>query len=158
MLVQEKVKELKGHLSIKMYRAGKLLVVEEIDNLIVTQGRLNLAKLLSGLNGMHVTHIGIGTGTDAAISTDTALTEVVKVAITSAKVAQGLTAPDGTLFDDPKMVQFHFRLGLDVAVGVTIGEYGLFCGDGTLFSRIVRTSTFTKTAIDAIEGYWQIQF
>ena len=72
--------------------------------------------------------------------------------------ATGLTASDGTTFDDPRVVQFHFRIGLEVGVGMEIGEYGLYSADGTLFSRIVRASTFTKTAIDAIEGYWQIQF
>ena len=49
MLFKEGVNELKGHLSIKVYRCGTLYREEETDNLIVTQGRLNLAKLLSGL-------------------------------------------------------------------------------------------------------------
>ena len=158
MLFTEGVNELKGHLSIRVYRCGQLYQEEETDNLIVTQGRLNLAKLLSGETGMHISHVGIGTGTDAAVSTDTDLTEEVLIAISDAKVATGLTAPDGTTFDDPRVVQFHFRIGLEVGVGMTIGEYGLYAADGTLFSRIVRASTFTKTSIDAIEGYWQIQF
>lgn len=158
MLLREPLKDLHGHLSIKVYRGGELYKHEETDNLIVTQGRLNLAKLLSGETGMYVSHAGIGTGTDAAISTDTDLTEVIKIAVSDAKVATGLTAPDGTTFDDPRVAQFHFRIGLEVGVGMEIGEYGLYAADGTLFSRIVRASTFTKTAIDAIEGYWQIQF
>lgn len=158
MLFKEGVNELKGHLSIKVYRGGTLYREEETDNLIVTQGRLNLAKLLSGLTGIHVSHVGIGTGTDAAVSTDTDLSDVIKIAVSDAKVATGLTAPDGTIFDDPRVVQFHFRIGLEVGVGMAIGEYGLYSADGTLFSRIVRASTFTKTSIDAIEGYWQIQF
>lgn len=158
MILKESLKALKGHLNIRVYRDGKLFAIEDVDNLIVTQGRLNLANLLSGETGMHVSHVGIGTGTDAAVSTDTDLSEVIKIAVADAKVAIGLTAPDGTTFDDPRVVQFHFRIGLDVGVGMSIGEYGLYCADGTLFSRIVRASTFVKTAIDAIEGYWQIQF
>jgi len=158
MLLTEKVKDMKGHLSIKVYREGELYREEETDNLIVTQGRLNLAKLLSGDTGVHVSHIGIGTGTDTAVSTDTNLSEIIKIDVSDVKVATGLTAPDGTTFDDPRVVQFHFRFGLGTAVGMAISEYGLFCADGTLFSRVVRDAPFTKTAIDQIIGFWQIQF
>lgn len=158
MQIRERVTNLNGRLAIKVYRSGRLYVAENIHNLIVTQGRNNLAKLLAGQTGMHVTHVGIGTGTDAAVSTDTALTGVVKVAVSEVKVGSGLMDSNGGVFDDPRTVQFHFRIGVDTGVGMSIGEYGLYCADGTLFSHIVRASAFNKTAIDAIEGYWQIQF
>ena len=157
-MFREQLKDLSGQLHFEVRRAGKLYKCETIKNLIVTTGRNNLAKLLGGSTGMHVTHIGIGTGSDAAVSTDTALTNVVKVAVSETRVGTNLMAPDKTTFDDLKIVQFHFRIGLDIGVGMSIAEYGLFCADNTLFSRIVRASAFTKTAIDAIEGYWQIQF
>lgn len=157
-MFREQLKDLSGQLHFDVYRGGKLYKSETVKNLIVTTGRNNLAKLLGGSTGMHVTHIGIGTGGDAAVSTDTALTGVVKVAVSETRVGTNLMAPDKTTFDDLKIVQFHFRIGLDVGVGMSIAEYGLFCADNTLFSRIVRASAFTKTAIDAIEGYWQIQF
>ena len=46
MLLREPLKDLKGHLSIKVFRGGKLYRQEETDNLIVTQGRLNLSEII----------------------------------------------------------------------------------------------------------------
>lgn len=157
-IIKEQLKEMNGQLNFRIIRNGVLYKCEMIKNLIVTQGRFNLAKLLGGQTGMHVTHVGIGTGTDAAISTDMDLSNVIKVPVSEVRVASGLMAPDKTTFDDTRIVQFHFRIGLETGNGMKIGEYGLFCADSTLFSRIVRDSVFEKTSIDAIEGYWQIQF
>jgi len=148
---------MKGRLCLKYVRDGKIIDISQ-DNLIVTQGRNNLAKLLGGQVGMHVSKVGVGTGSAPAASTDTAITNAVKVAVTEVRVGTGLEAEDGTTFSDPKIVQFHFRFGLAVAAGVVIHEYGLFCANDTLFSRVVRESPFTKTAIDQIVGFWQIQF
>lgn len=157
-LMRERLQEMSGQLHFNVYRCGKLYACETITNLIVTQGRNNLAKLLGGQTGMHVTHVGIGTGIDMAVSTDTALTGATKVPITETRVGSNLMAADKTTFDDARIVQFHFRIGLEIGNGMAIGEYGLYCANNTLFSHIVRSSVFTKTPIDAIEGYWQIQF
>ena len=153
---------LKGRLVFKVIREGKV-IMEARDNLIVTTGRNALAKLLAGQTGMHVTQFGVGTNSDPADAADTNLTgmdggEPVKVNITEARVGTGLEAEDGTTFSDPKVVQFHFVLGTAAAVGMNISEYGLFCADGSLFSRVVRERAFPKTALDKIVGFWQITF
>lgn len=148
---------MKGRLCLKYIRNGTVIDISQ-DNLIVTQGKNNLAKLLGGQTGIHVTHVGVGTGSNSVVSTDTGITNAVKVAVTETRIGSALEAEDGTTFDDPRIVQFHFRFGLAIAVGVAIHEYGLFCADNTLFSRVVRESPFVKTAIDQIIGFWQIQF
>lgn len=154
---KEAVTELKGSLHLKYIRGGDVARVDT-GNLIVTAGRAALAKLLGGLTGMHVTKVGVGTGSDPALSTDTDITDAVKVDITEARIGTGLEAEDGTTFDDPRVVQFHFVFGTSVANGIAIHEYGLFCADGGLFSHVVRDSPITKTSLDKIVGFWQIQF
>ncbi len=153
--VQEEIRA-SGRLKLKIIRGDNLICEQMIKNLIVMQGRHNAACLLGGGTGMHVSHIGVGSGRDEAQSTDTGLTNAVKVAVTP-RVATGLEAEDGSTFDDPKTVQFHFRIG-KTAANIAIGEYGLFCADGTLFSRIVRESVFNKTNLEQIVGFWQIEF
>lgn len=157
MKTMETLDSLKGSLTLKIIRHGGERV-ERIDNLIVTAGRANLAKLLGGKTGMHVTHVGVGSGKVAAAPGDTALTAPELTPVTEVRIGQGLEAEDGSTFDDPRMVQFHFRIGTSAAVGKEIWEYGLMGADGSLFSRIVRPSGFTKTDIDMIVGFWQIQF
>jgi hypothetical protein len=154
----ERQRALKGSLCVRVERCGEAARGERVGNLIVTRGRANLAALLAGESGLHATHVGVGSGNVPASSMDVALSEPELSEISEARVGVGLEAEDGSLFNDPKIVQFHFSFGTDAAVGKTIWEYGLICADGSLFSRIVRPSGFVKTEYDRIFGYWQIQF
>lgn len=148
---------LKGRLVFKVIRDGKV-IHEAHDNLIVTTGRAALANLLGnkGTN-KYIAQIGVGTGGAAATDGDTDLTGAVKVNVTT-RIGTDLESEEGATFEDPKVVQFHFVFKLTDAVNMAIHEYGLYCKDGTLFSRVVRESAFTKTSVDKIIGYWQITF
>lgn len=149
----------KGRLVTKIIRDGKV-IAERSDNLITTSGRELLAQLLGGKTTDHVTKVGVGTGGAAAALTDTVLTDAVKVDVKETRVGTGLETEDGTTFDSPNVVQFHFVFGLDDAKGMSIAEYGLFCGEAgdKLFSRVVREEPFKKMDIDKIVGFWQITF
>ena len=149
----------KGQMVIKIYRDGTLLSSETVDNLIVNGGKAALAHLLGNNGtGKHIATVGIGEGADPPAAEDTVLTGSVTVSIGETRIATGLEAEDGSLFDAPNIVQFHFNFDKATGNGIAIREYGLFCADGTLFSRIVRAAAFVKTDIDAIRGFWQIQF
>ena len=148
----------KGKLYLCIEREGKE-EFKAIDNLIVTGGRNALASLLGGSgSGKNVTTVAVGEGGDVPIASDTGLTNSASVQISSVKIGTNLEAEDGRTFSDPRTVQFHFLIGKSVGNGLSIREYGLFCSDGTLFSRIVRDAAFIKTDIDSIRGFWQIQF
>lgn len=160
----------KGRLVFKVIRGGETIRVAS-SNLIVGGGRNAMAKLLAGQTGMHAAKVGVGTNATAPDVTDTVLTgwthevegqtvtdEPVAVNISEVRVGTGLEADDGSTFDDPNAVQFHFVFGVSSAVGVPISEYGLILADGTLFSRVVRMAPFTKTNLDKIVGFWQITF
>ena len=149
--------QVKGRLVFRVIRDGEVIYTGK-DNLIVTSGRSALAKLLSGQTGMHIAQVGVGTGGTPPEAGDTDITGAVKVNVSEARVGTGLEAEDGTIFDDPRVVQFHFVFGIDTAVGMDIAEYGLFCADGTLFSRVVREKPLPKSNTDKIIGFWQITF
>lgn len=149
----------KGRLFLCFERDGKPVKKEVTDNLIVTGGRNALANLLGNNGtGKHITQVAIGEGSSPASAADTALTNSASVNVTETRIGSNLEAEDGTTFSDARIVQFHFVIGKTVGNGLDVQEYGLLCADGTLFSRIVRDAAFTKTDIDSIRGYWQIQF
>lgn len=157
LAIMEKT-EVTGSLHMKIIRDGALYRTERIKNLIVLQGRNNLAQLLGGKTGMHIVNIGLGEGNNPAMSADVELTNPLLITITESRIGTGLLTEDGELYDDARVAQFHFRVGKSVAVGKPIWEYGLFAADGTLFSRLVRNYEFIKDNTDMIEGYWQVQF
>lgn len=151
-------KNLRGDLFLKIRHGDGSQDRIAHRNLIVTGGRNALAKLLSGQTGMHISSIAVGTGSAPAADGDAAITDPVSVDISDVRVGTNLEDEDGAIFESPNVVQFHFVFPRDAAVGVQIGEYGLFCADGTLFSRVVRDTPFEKTALDKITGFWQITF
>lgn len=149
----------KGRLFLFFERNGKPVKSEIIDNLIVTSGRNAMANLLGGQGGdKNVTKIAMGEGATPASASDTGLTNAATVDITDIRIGTNLEAEDGSTFADARVVQFHFVFSRSVGNGLAVREYGLFCNDDTLFSRIVRDAAFTKTDIDSIRGWWQIQF
>ena len=117
----------------------------ENHNLIVTSGRQRMAELLTGISSSYITHIGVGTGTDAADISDTGLIDQVLIPISSATA-------------ENKIAHFNFLIGTDAANGLQITEFGLFAGDGTMFSHRVRTGAISKESDIEIEGYWEIRF
>lgn len=158
MIRMPECEALQGSLVLKVFRDERLYRIERMKNLIVLKGRHNLAKMLGGETGLHITQIGIGEGKGEPASANTELTSPLFFNVTESRIGTGLLTEDGDIFDDYRMAQFHFRIGRSAAVGKSIWEYGLFCANGDLFSRRVRNSEFVKDNTDLIEGYWEIQF
>lgn len=159
MEIKRDVMGAKGSLYLKVVkRDGTVVPLGKIDNLIVLQGRNNMAKLLGGNTGMHITHVGVGTGNNPALSTDIGITDPILVEVFQTRIGTGLEAEDGSVYDDARTVQFHFRVGLSIANDIEIWEYGLYAADGTLCSRIVRNNAYVKDPTDQIVGFWQVQF
>lgn len=142
---QDTLAPLRGAVHLAVYKNGKLLFEETDHNLIVTSGREKLARLLGGDYAGRITKVGVGSGSAAAIDTDTGLTDAVLVPVQSTEYA-------GT------KVQFNFTLGNADANGLLIRELGLFFGDGVMFSRRVRKSVIGKEDDISITGYWEIYF
>ena len=134
---------LRGSVHLEVYKNGVLVDQDTDHNLIVSAGRTKLARLLGGEYTGHITKIGVGTGSAAAVDADTGLTSPVMIPISS------------TEYDAAK-VKFNFEIGTGTANGVLIKEFGLFFADGTIFSRRVRKSIIGKEDDIKITGYWEI--
>lgn len=139
--------KMKGIVNLWCYSAtGELLWHDTINNLIVNTGKGKMAHLLAGVTtGNFINQIGAGTSSTGTLVTDTALTGAAVIAIGSA------TYPTAT------SVKFAFTFGTGDANGITIVEFGLITGDGTLFSRVTRPA-IVKTSAISIVGTWEIDF
>jgi hypothetical protein len=142
-------KPLQGILRYTVFRNG--IPVEDVEehNLIVTVGRTQMARLLSGdLTGKQVTKIAFGTNGTAPALSDTIITNAFR------KNLLGFTYPAAG------QVRFNWNLSTAEANGMAILEFGLICEDLTLFSRRIRESgkPINKESDISLEGDWTIIF
>ena len=142
---RESVRELRGRVHLEVRHSGRLVIKEDDHNLIVEAGRAKLAKLLGGGYTGRITHVGVGTGQDPAEPGDTGLSDAVLV-------------PVGNAEYEATSVRFPFEFGTEDANGLLIREFGLFFGDGSMFSRRVRKSIIGKESDIKITGFWEIYF
>lgn len=139
--------KLKGHINIKLFNeAGELKQEVDKDNVVVTVGKNYLASWLAAASqaGYFMQYIGLGEGTTAAQSSDTALeTEL------SLRVAGNVTSSTNVWQN-----QATFGAGVDTGA---ITESGLFSASsgGTMLARQV-FPVVNKLAGDTIVFTWQI--
>ena len=146
MKLREELNGCKGALALCIKKNGRVIERWHDKNLIVDTGRIRMAELLGGTAvGKHVTHVGIGSGSDPADPGDIDITNKTLVPIKAVTI-------------NGKTAHFDFFIGTDVGNGTAIREFGLFCADGTMFSRRVRSGTIEKASDIEIEGYWEISF
>lgn len=153
-----------GQLFFIVRRNGQ--VIEEFSerNMIMTGGRIAIAKLFSGQVGLAGTHVGVGTDGSEPNAEQTGLAGGVLVPAKSVSFARAEVDGDSVRWvatEEPTPnVRFDFLFGTDDANGMSIREFGLFCGDGTMFSRRIRESgkSIEKDSDIEIEGYWIIRF
>jgi len=140
---------LKGTLHYRIIKDGKILEEVEDENLIVTLGRVQLARLLAGnFTNRNINRIAFGTNGTAPKLTDTIITGSYMKSISAIEYPA-----DG-------VVQFNWKLETTEANGKAILEFGLICADSSLFSRRVRESgkAINKESDISLDGYWRIEF
>jgi hypothetical protein len=154
----ENGRTLRGELRYKAYKHenGEKKLVEEFasGNMILDAARNQMTKLLAGeFDGRNITRIGFGTGAEEAASADVMLTEPFVKEL------------EGYEFTDDGKVYFNWSLEIGDANGKAISEFGLYCGDGTLFARRRRenkdgeyTGPLNKEEDISLEGVWVIYF
>lgn len=135
----------KGNLGLRVKKNGVLIEEWADHNMIVNLGRNRMAELLNGSSVAYVTHIGVGSGSVAEDIDDTTLSGLVLIPVKATNISA-------------KTAHFDFFIDTGTANGLAIREFGLFCGDGVMFSRRVRTGTIEKANDIEIEGYWEIHF
>ena len=119
--------KLSGHISIKHIRDGKVIDTREVKNLIVDGGKALIATGLSANTDIHFTHIGIGTGTTAAVTGEDKLVDEV--------LTRGTVTATPTL----NVVSFVSTAIVNSVSIKSITEAGLFnkSSGRTMFSRQV---------------------
>ena len=124
--------------------AGNLLEHYREENLVVSIGKTDVAKLLAGdAAGKKVSKIAVGTSATTPAAGDTALTGAFSKAVT------GYSFPEGN------SVLFSWSIEDNEANGMTIREFGLLTDDDTLFARKTR-SDIVKTSAVRLVGTWKI--
>lgn len=139
----------KGRIKFDLYDAsGNLKESREINNVVVTVGKNYLAEWLTQATqaDYFMRYIALGTGTNAANASDTALQIEL-----STRVA-------GTLTFSGNVWQNVALFGPGVNTG-SITEAGIFSAAtlGTMFARQV-FGVITKAAGDSLQVTWQVTF
>lgn len=134
----------KGVFQCWIYNNGKLIEHYHDNNLVVTLGRENVAKLLAGdPDGAAITKVQLGTDDTPPALTDTAITNPFTKALSSVS------------FPSQNEVEFGFVINSNEANGMTISEFGLLNDNNILFARKTRTP-IAKVAPMVIVGAWRI--
>lgn len=127
---------------------GKLKEHREIKNVVVTVGKNFLATWLAAASqaSSFMPYIGLGTGTNAANASDTALQTELS------------TRVSGTLSSIGNVWQNVATFGAGVDTG-SITEAGIFSASsgGTMLARQV-FGVITKSAGDSLQVTWQVTF
>jgi len=156
---------LQGELKVRYFdRSGRVVHNVEGPNMIMTVAKATLAKLIGGdTSGKSVTKLALGN--DAAVpSPDNAtIGGIVSTSLISgANNVLGITCAylktlAGHTYPAEGRIAFEWALDYGEANGLEIKEYGLVCGDLTMFSRKTR-GVVTKSSGLSATGIWTIIF
>lgn len=145
LAMTEKINPCTGELHLRVLENGKLIHRIDDHNLVVDAGRVRLAELAAGKSSIHITHIGVGSGSVAEEVADTELENQQLFPLTDTNVSG-------------RDVRFDFIIDTGDANGLAIHEFGLFCSDGVMFSHRVRKGVIEKQDDIQIQGYWILHF
>ncbi|MBO9674407.1 MAG: hypothetical protein J7577_13245 [Sphingobacteriaceae bacterium] len=124
--------------------SGKIIDDYQENNLVVTLGHTNIARLLGGdTTGKKITKLQLGTNGTAPALTDVAITAPFETTIT------------GVTYPEPNSVKFDWALNATEGNGQTFREFGLVTDSGALFARKTRTE-IVKTDAVRLVGSWKI--
>jgi len=136
-----------GHFALQVFERGRLILAEDRPNMIVTNSKFLLSRLLGGtVANNSIVNIGFGIGAAAADPGNTRLTSAYVKAV------------DTVTFPATNQVQFNFSLAASEANGTAIWEFGLLSGAAGLFSRIVRSVALNKSSDISLAASWLITF
>lgn len=153
-----------GQLFYVVRRDG--VVIEEFSeqNMIMTDGRIAVARLFAGGAGGNGAFVGVGSSNEPPSPDQTGLTGEVQVPVASVTFANAVVVDGVVSWEDAPEptpnVRFNFVFGPDDANGLEIREFGLFTADGAMFARRIRrgNGAIAKDSDIEVEGYWVIRF
>lgn len=140
--------KLTGHVHCKVFNPLTGVVSQEFEqhNLVVTTGKVQLAKQLNAESVNAMTHVAIGTSNQSPAAGDTGLvgSELARVAATKTRTTNA--------------VAFAASYAPGTGTSATINEAGIFDGSsGTvMLARVITSSTINKAASDQLDITWTI--
>lgn len=138
-MIADRLPSIRGWMTLSVWRGGNLVRRDAGQNTIVSGMFPVVADLLAG-GGSPITHGGTGTNSAGALSSDAGLTDVILLPIAATT--------------DGRMCRLIYTLPPDQGNGLTIAEYGLFCG-GRMVARTTK-SPILKAADIALAVDWVI--
>lgn len=143
-----------GRIKVELIRDGKVVQVEERDNIVTTAGKNALASLLNSASAgtSLVTHMGFGTSATTVASGDTTLgTELTIGANGYNRAAVTRSNPSGNV------IQYVATL-TGISTTTTIQEAGLFsaASAGTLVAHQLTGAVTLASTSDSLQITWQI--
>jgi hypothetical protein len=137
---------MRGIFEIRVFRNDQEIEHYRDENMIMDSVRDALARLVGGDGaGKAVTSIGVGVNGDGPTPQDAGLTSAY------------IKNLAGHSYPATGEVTFAFNIGVSEANGKVIKEFGLICGDGSLFARKTR-GAIEKADDITITGTWTITF
>jgi hypothetical protein len=137
---------IRGDFRLVVKKNGVVIEEYEDHNMIMNLAKDAMAHLIGGAgSGQTVTKIGVGTNGNGPAPTDTGLTGSYSKNVTSVS------------YPATGQAQFNWSLGTTEANDLSIKEFGLICGDATLFARKTRGAIEKQDDI-SLDGSWTIIF
>jgi hypothetical protein len=140
--------KLKWNVHAKLWNplTGEVKYEENTHNLVVTTGKVWLAKKLNEESVTAMSHVAIGTSNQSPAAGDTGLvgTEAGRVSVTRQRTSNAVLFPAS------------FPPG--TGTNSNINEAGIFDGSSgtTMLARVVTASAINKTASDQLDINWTI--
>lgn len=137
---------IRGSLRFKVKKNGVTIEEFEDHNMIMNVAKDAMARLIGGSgSGKTITKIGFGTNGNGPTPLDTGLTGSYSKNVASVS------------YPTTGQAQFNWLLTTSEANGMSIKEFGLICGDTTLFARKTRGAIEKQDDI-SLDGSWTIIF
>jgi len=138
---------LAGRLRLVIRRRGRVVEIDEDDNLVMDGPRADIASNLAGVpvDILPITHVAVGTNGTAPTGQDQAITNAFT------KPLLQVTRPS------PMVVVCTFQILSSDANGLAIREFGLLRSDGSLYARRTRGGKVIEKDSDIeIDGEWTL--
>lgn len=138
---------LRGKLRLVIRRRGRVVEIDDEDNLVMDAPRADIASCLAGapVTILPVTHVAVGTNGAAPTGQDAAIT------FAFTKPLLQVSRPS------PTVVVCTFQILSTDANGMAIREFGLLRSDGSLYARRTRSGKVIEKDSDIeIDGEWTL--
>lgn len=125
---------------------GAVVRVQELHNLVVLTGRNLIRDAIYGDTISPLSRFAVGTGSTAAVASDTALSNEVWRDVFTSKTKSSAA------------IDIKYFLTSTTANGNTLSEAALFTTDGTAYARVVLSDPIAKTASVAVLFAWTLSW